>query len=507
MIIALLLLSASIGFGPLTERSASARWAIPNPVVTNLNDSGAGSLRQAISDADPGGAITFQAGLSGAITLGSELTIDKDLTIQGPGANLLTVSGANAVRVFNIPAGNVTLTGLTIANGRVTGGRPSGGGISYTSAGVLTLQQCTLSGNSAFHSAGTVISESLGGGIFNDGGTLNLMACTLSGNSASVSGAGGQNKSYGGGIFNQAGAVNLTACTLSGNSTSASGAELHNSSQGGGIYNLHGTLNLTACTLSGNSAFASGNSYGGGIYGHHTGGTTVKNTIIAGNTAGSGPDVSGVFTSQGYNLIGKTDVFSIGFDAGNPNANQDIVGTSGSPIDPLLGPLAFNNGPTQTRTLLIGSPAIDTGVCAGIPATDQRGVSRPQGPACDIGAYEKAAAFNFSGFFAPVDNPPLVNVARAGAAIPVKFSLGGDQGLGIFAMGYPTSQQIGCSDAAPASDVEETVTAGASSLSYDPTTEQYTYVWKTNAAWRNTCRRLTIKLSDGTLHTANFRFR
>jgi CheY-like chemotaxis protein len=150
IIIALLLLSASIGFGTLTERGVEARRAIPNPVVTNLNDIGAGSLRQAIIDADAGGTITFQAGLTGAITLASQLTIDKDLTIQGPGANLLTINGNQAVRVFDIPAGNVTLSGLTIANGRATGNAPvQAGGIRHTSGGTLTLQQCVLASNAA----------------------------------------------------------------------------------------------------------------------------------------------------------------------------------------------------------------------------------------------------------------------------------------------------------------------------------------------------------------------
>jgi hypothetical protein len=100
-----------------------------------------------------------------------------------------------------------------------------------------------------------------------------------------------------------------------------------------------------------------------------------------------------------------------------------------------------------------------------------------------------------------------VNVARAGAAIPVKFSLGGDQGLGIFAAGYPASQPITCDFSPLLSDVEETATAGGSSLTYDPTTDQYTYIWKTDSAWKGTCRKLTVKLNDGSTHIANFQFK
>lgn len=115
-------------------------------------------------------------------------------------------------------------------------------------------------------------------------------------------------------------------------------------------------------------------------------------------------------------------------------------------------------------------------------------------------------AYNFDGFFPPVDNPPAFNVANAGRAIPVKFSLNGDRGLDIFAEGYPQATVIDCDGGAPQAGVEETVTAGASSLSYDPETDTYTYVWKTERSWREKCVLLTIQLNDGTTHVAYFRF-
>ncbi len=114
--------------------------------------------------------------------------------------------------------------------------------------------------------------------------------------------------------------------------------------------------------------------------------------------------------------------------------------------------------------------------------------------------------FNWAGFFQPVDNLPELNVAKAGSAIPVKFSLGGDKGLGILAVGFPTSSKIVCDSTEPQDNIEQTVTAGSSSLQYDPLTGQYTYVWKTDKAWAGTCRQLTVKLVDGTVHTANFKF-
>jgi len=115
--------------------------------------------------------------------------------------------------------------------------------------------------------------------------------------------------------------------------------------------------------------------------------------------------------------------------------------------------------------------------------------------------------YDFSGFFQPVDNQPVVNVVNAGRAIPVKFSLSGDKGLNIFAAGHPASQQIACGDGAPASEIEQTVTAGGSSLSYDAESDTYTYVWKTEESWAGTCRQLIVRLNDGSERVAFFKFR
>ena len=117
-----------------------------------------------------------------------------------------------------------------------------------------------------------------------------------------------------------------------------------------------------------------------------------------------------------------------------------------------------------------------------------------------------AVNYGFAGFFQPVDNLPTVNVSKAGSAIPVKFSLAGNQGLGIMAPGYPVSALTTCGNTAT-DDIEQTVTAGASSLSYDALSGQYTYVWKTDKLWVNTCRTLTLKFIDNTTRQANFRFK
>jgi hypothetical protein len=102
---------------------------------------------------------------------------------------------------------------------------------------------------------------------------------------------------------------------------------------------------------------------------------------------------------------------------------------------------------------------------------------------------------------------PTLNIASAGSSIPVKFSLGGDQGLAIFTAGYPASTAIACDASEPGVVIEETVTAGSSSLSYNAISDQYSYVWKTDKSWKGTCRMLIVGLNDGTQHFAKFRFR
>ena len=172
------------------------------------------------------------------------------------------------------------------------------------------------------------------------------------------------------------GTATLTNCTVSGNSAG---------SNGGGLDNEYGTATLNECTVSGNTAVGNG----GGVYTRALGSTTVSNTIVAGNTAATGgPDAFGTFTSQGNNLIGETDGSS-GW------VSSDLTGTIALPLDARLAPLGNYGGPTQTIWLLPGSPAINAGNIALIPAgitTDQRGDPRIVNGMVDIGAYETQSA-------------------------------------------------------------------------------------------------------------------
>ena len=115
--------------------------------------------------------------------------------------------------------------------------------------------------------------------------------------------------------------------------------------------------------------------------------------------------------------------------------------------------------------------------------------------------------YAFGGFSSPIDEEPTVNTARAGNTVPVKFDLGGDQGLAILAAGSPSVRRVSCDSGAPTDEVEQTVTAGASTLSFDAGSGKYQYVWKTDQSWAGTCQQLNVELVDGTTHTATFRFR
>jgi hypothetical protein len=486
--------------------------------VTNLSDHDPGSLRDAIATTPAGGTVDFQAGLSGTITLTTgELAINKDLTIAGPGADVITVSGNHASRVFDIAATfTVDISGLTIADGSVTNNY--GGGI-YND-GTLTVSNSTLSGNSAYAGGGiynlgtlTVSNSTLSGnvasavggfgsGIYN-GGTLTVSNSTLSGNYASYAGGGIYNDgtltvisstfsgnegigflygSGGGGIANKGsltisnstlsgnvaspassgggilnlGTLTVSNCTLSGNVADYGGGGIDNSDygtltvsnstlsgnsadDGGGIANAHGTVTVSNSTLSGNLA-----TWGGGIA--NLGTLTVSNSTLSGNFAdlggggistaddnpphsvtltnvtltanransggglsvGSGSpvlhdtliagnfrglisttpdDVGGNLDPGGdYNLIGD----GTGMTGLVNGVNGNQVGSADAPIDPLLGPLQDNGGPTFTHALLGGSPAIDAGNNAYATDWDQRGPGYPRivNGIIDIGAFE-----------------------------------------------------------------------------------------------------------------------
>jgi hypothetical protein len=320
--------------------------------VTSLSDSGPGTLRDTIAASAAGDTIIFS--VSGELLLTSgELAVSRDLSIVGPGAKLLSVNGNEASRVFGIYSGTVKISGLSLGAGT---SQSNGGCIANLAS--LTISNCTISGDFA--------GGYEGGGIFNLG-TLTVIDCTISGNVANI----------GGGIANR-GNLTVNNSTIYGNAANGDAAI------GGGIYDA-GTLTINNSTISRNVGYQQG----GGIY--ITNGTlSVINSIIAFNFTPNGTtptcDAFGAVSSQGHNLVGATDGSSGWLDS-------DLTGTVAAPLDPLLGPLQDNGGPTRTTYLLPGSAAINAGddSVLGPPlnlTTDQRDYPRRLGAHVDIGAVE-----------------------------------------------------------------------------------------------------------------------
>jgi len=286
---------------------------------------------------------------------------------MGAGAPDTIINGIHGtvIDISSAPNTPNTISGFTIQNGAPFGSDP-GGGIRIGETHIVTLNDCVIKNNQAEY----------GGGIYNCG-QLTMNRCTVSGNSA-VNGGGGIYNTTGG--IGDSGKMWLTNCTISGNQVTE-----FDFSGGGGIYNLNGTMNLLNCTIAYNSTTNFSGAVGGGFYNYSSDTAYFKNTIVANNTAGNSIYNNGSSSppeatiSQGNNLDSEN---SCGF-----NQPSDKINTN-----PLLSPLQDNGGPSFTHALLHGSPAIDAGNNAGAPATDQRGVPRPQGASCDIGAYELAQA-------------------------------------------------------------------------------------------------------------------
>ena len=388
------------------------------------------TINAAIGKAAAGDTIRVAVGTY--YDLGPEVVlVDKSITLSG-GWNTAfttqsgrsTVDGRDHRRGVTVTAGDVRIDRFTIQHGR----ERFGGGL-YNTIGPLTLTNSIITGNAG---------EWMGGGIFNYYmSTLIVRDTTISGNTAGTVGTSGGGG--GGGIMNYGGTLTLENSTVSGNRILGwyQGCGIHNvgvativnstisgntggNSPGGivvggeGIYNSYGYLLLNNSTLAFNGLWGFTNQ--GGV-------VSLSNTILAGN--GSGRDCynyyadSGWVQSQRYNLIGN------GYGCRLNTTPEDLIGSNEHPIDPLLGPLQDNGGPTFTHALGPGSPAIDAGepyflgrgefFC---PIIDQRGVTRPQGEHCDIGAYEVKASIEIS----IAGNTTKTYVLASGASKRVSFA-------------------------------------------------------------------------------------
>jgi hypothetical protein len=414
--------------------------------VTNTNDSGAGSLRAAITAADAtsyGGDINIASGVTGTITLASALPgVTRSLAIVGPGAGTLTISGNGAYQIFNLSSSSTMfIMGLTLANGNSNA--TSGGGGAIYSAGTLTATDVTFSGNS-----GNTNSGGGAGGAIDSLGLLTVTNCTFSNNSALGGGAidtygittvnnctfSGNSGPLGGGAIDNGGTTTVTNSTFTGNSASNAGG-----GSGGAIESFGGTMTVTNSTFSGNST----SGWGGAIYNFNGATLMAYNNIFIGNAStnansnlGAGISAAGGTTNASYNLFYQNlDAGTTEDDCNGCTSNTNAI--TGS--NPLLAVLGSYGGPTQTVLPEPGSPAIcaaTTGLIASAVTTDQRGFNRTtsySGTTCvDLGAVQTdytSVAFSGSSYSAFVNqnvNPaPVVTLTENGQNIgDVPITLG-----------------------------------------------------------------------------------
>jgi Calx-beta domain/Bacterial Ig domain len=436
-----------------------------NPVVTSTGDSGAGTLRDALASVCTGGTITFSLGAGPhTITLTSgELAVAKNVTIKNNTGDNLTVSGGNLLRVFNINSGKTAaIIGLTI-------------------------------------SGGTALN---GGGILNDG-TLTVVNSTVTGNNATADGAG---------IGQTATATSLTLIntTISGNNANG---------YGGGVDVLGGTATIINSTITNNHG-DNDDGGGGGAGGlRRQGGTvTLKNTIVAGNFVGSSTstrnDIEGAIDgTSSNNLIGDgTNMTGI---TNGTQGNQ--VGSSGSPINPQLGPLANNGGLTQTHALLPTSPAVEKGSNANLPAdtfdldgdldtaealpVDQRGLGFPRNAdsfdadttqVVDIGAFELHPS---------IEDIPNQSTSEDTAKLVV-FNLGDDTGTLITGPGGSVTATSSNTTLVPNANLGFTGSGGSRTLQITPASGQSgtTTITVTVTATNGRTATDTFDLSVGTVN-------
>jgi predicted outer membrane repeat protein len=371
---------ARLALEPLEDRTVPAPFT-----VTNLNDSGAGSLRQAILDANTAvGAdtITFQPGLSGTITLTTgELLVSDSLTIHSLGAGIIAVSGNNSSRIFEVSNQtaivSLGVSGLTLTQGNA--GTDAGGAILVTGDESLGLSGMVIAGNTA----------GSGGGIDVDAGSLTLDDSTVTNNHAVNLGGGLllnndsvsfiRNSTFSGNqAGNTGGGINAQArisLTIENTTISDNHAEF-----GGGIEVFTGTAVVRNSTIAFNTT--DGGFGGGVLLQSPMAAVTLQSTIVADNAAtasGTKPDISGTVTAT-FSLVENTAGTTF-----TPDSSNNLTD-----VDPLLGPLQFNGGPTKTHALLPGSPAIHHGANPLNLSSDQRGFPflRTFGGGTDIGAFE-----------------------------------------------------------------------------------------------------------------------
>lgn len=347
--------------------------------VLNLNDAGAGSLRDQILAATPGDTVVFDAGVTGTIPLASTLTIAQNLTIQGPGAGNLTISGQGAVRVFDVTGGALTVSGVTVANGF---GNGLGGAFNVNTA--LTLRSSVLSGNIATNGGAIALAS---------GGTLTVTDSTFANNITTA---------IGGGALITFGNATLTGNTFVGNTGPVNGGAINvqptgvltiinNTFRANSSGGLGGAISNLGTTMAINNTFSANQASSGAVIATGNNSATMHNNVFADQVASAGPAALspiGDFSTSSNNVFYNNLAAGVADDQ-TGYGTLNFVWTGTQP----LGALANNGGLTQTMLPVQGGAATCAGAVALLPGgitTDQRGNPRTSGACLDAGSVQRS---------------------------------------------------------------------------------------------------------------------
>jgi hypothetical protein len=489
--------SGTLGNNGWYVSDVTVSWTVSDPESTVSSTSGCGS--SSVTSDTAGQTFTCSATSAGG-TNSQSVTIKRDATapsISGSAAPAPNGAGWNNSDVSITFVCSDALSGLASCGPNQS---LSGDGSNQSASGTAV--------DNAGNSASATVS----------GIDLDKTAPTISGSASPVSNANGWNNSdvtvsfiCGDGLSGVAACTSPVILSGEGAGQSVTGTVVDNADNSADVTVSNINIDKTSPTASASASPApNANGWNNGDVTVSFSGSDALSDIdfcdadVVLSSEGAGQSTSGTCTDMAGNVSDSATASGINIDKTAPVVTVTGVANGATYIMGSVPAAGCSTSDVLSGVASAASLGMSGGPLGAITATCSGATDNAGNAAGSVSATYNVI-YNWNGFFQPIDNLPILNKAKAGSAIPVKFSLSGFQGLNIFLAGYPVSTVTTCGSTTT-DTIETTVTAGSSSLSYDATSDQYNYVWKTDKSWAGTCRTLTVKLIDGTIHQANFNF-